>query len=96
MEGSVTVFAERGTIKVGGRYLNKLEYIQAENIPEAEYLHLLEGESSVVKGNESHEAVYLAALGAIAGDLDISQNLLEAVKTVEIIERIYRSSPPAG
>lgn len=96
MEGSVTVFAEKGTIKVGGRYLNKLEYIQAENIPEAEYLHLLEGEDSGAKRNESHEAVYRALLGAIAEDRDISQSLLDALKTVEIIERIYNSAATAG
>ena len=26
MEGSITVFAENGTVKIGGQYLNELEY----------------------------------------------------------------------
>src|SRR5689334_19315293 len=30
MEGSLTIFAEKGTIKIGGQYLNELEYQQIE------------------------------------------------------------------
>jgi len=26
MEGSITIFAERGTVKVGGQYLNVIDY----------------------------------------------------------------------
>ena len=31
MEGSLTIFAEKGTIKIGGQYLNELEYQLIEN-----------------------------------------------------------------
>ena len=39
MEGSLTIFAEKGTIKIGGEYLNELEYqcvddgLQISNLP---------------------------------------------------------------
>ena len=26
MEGSLTIFGEKGTVKIGGQYLNELEY----------------------------------------------------------------------
>ena len=26
MEGSITIFAEKGTVKIGGQYLNTIEY----------------------------------------------------------------------
>ncbi|MES1217683.1 MAG: Gfo/Idh/MocA family oxidoreductase, partial [Bacteroidota bacterium] len=31
MEGSFTIFGEKGTIKIGGQYLNELEYFSVEN-----------------------------------------------------------------
>jgi predicted dehydrogenase len=31
MEGSLTIFAEKGTVKIGGQYLNELEYQNIEN-----------------------------------------------------------------
>lgn len=31
MEGSITVFGEKGTVKIGGQYLNVLEYQNIEN-----------------------------------------------------------------
>ena len=39
MEGSLTIFGEKGTVKIGGQYLNELEYQQIqdyriENLPE--------------------------------------------------------------
>ena len=39
MEGSLTIFAEKGTVKIGGQYLNELEYqnidgYRIENLPE--------------------------------------------------------------
>ena len=30
MEGSLTIFAEKGTVKIGGEYLNELEYQNIE------------------------------------------------------------------
>ncbi len=33
MEGSLTIFAEKGTIKIGGQYLNELEYQSLEGDP---------------------------------------------------------------
>ena len=31
MEGSLTIFGEKGTVKIGGQYLNELEYQSIEN-----------------------------------------------------------------
>ncbi len=33
MEGSFTIFAEKGTVKIGGQYLNELEYQSLEGEP---------------------------------------------------------------
>jgi len=36
MEGSITIFAEKGTVKIGGQYLNTIEYqqLEGEKLPE--------------------------------------------------------------
>jgi hypothetical protein len=31
MEGSLTIFGEKGTVKIGGQYLNELEYQQIDD-----------------------------------------------------------------
>ena len=31
MEGSLTIFGEKGTVKIGGQYLNELEYQNIQN-----------------------------------------------------------------
>lgn len=33
MEGSITIFAEKGTLKIGGQYLNTIEYQQLDGTP---------------------------------------------------------------
>ena len=40
MEGSLTFFAEKGTVKIGGQYLNELEY---QNIEGFEFKDMPEG-----------------------------------------------------
>ena len=38
MEGSLTIFGEKGTVKIGGQYLNELEYQNIENYEVKIYL----------------------------------------------------------
>lgn len=40
MEGSLTIFGEKGTVKIGGQYLNELGY---QNIKDFKIENLLEG-----------------------------------------------------
>ena len=48
MEGSLTIFAEKGTVKIGGQYLNELEY---QNIEGFEFKDLPEGNKANNYGN---------------------------------------------
>ena len=41
MEGSLTIFAEKGTVKIGGQYLNELEYQSLEGDPSATCLRVI-------------------------------------------------------
>jgi len=95
MEGSLTVFGEKGTVKIGGQYLNELEYfsVEGESFPQLprgnpanQYGHY-EGSMS------NHHKVYEHLIKALD---DPSYNFInseETFKTIEIIERIYNASP---
>jgi len=91
MEGSITIFGEKGTIKVGGQYLNVLEYhcIDGYEIidlpisrPPNDY-GLYQGSMS------NHDKVYENIIDVLLHQGKVATNGYEGMKTVEIIEKIY-------
>jgi UDP-N-acetyl-2-amino-2-deoxyglucuronate dehydrogenase len=94
MEGSITFFGEKGTIKVGGQYLNKLDYQSLEG---SEIGELREGNPANEYGEyqgsmSNHDRVYENVIAVLEGRGSIATNGLEGLKTVEIIEKIYKSA----
>jgi UDP-N-acetyl-2-amino-2-deoxyglucuronate dehydrogenase len=94
MEGSLTIFCEKGTIKIGGQYLNELEY---QNIEGFEFKDLPEGNKANNYGNyvgsmSNHDKVYENLVDVLLNGSSISTNSFEGLKTVEIIDKIYQSS----
>jgi predicted dehydrogenase len=94
-EGSITIIGERGTIKVGGEYLNKIDYWNVEDHPlpsdvsfddQANRYGRYQGSSS------NHARVFadviehlrIGSAGVVDGD--------EAIKTVEAIVSIYAAA----
>jgi len=91
MEGSLTIFGEKGTVKIGGQYLNELEY---QNIEGYRIENLPEGNKANNYGNyqgsmSNHDKVYENLIEVLTNNASISTNAFEGLKTVEIIERIY-------
>lgn len=94
MEGSLTIFAEKGTVKIGGQYLNELEY---QNIEGFEFKDLPEGNKANNYGNytgsmSNHDKVYENLVDVLLNGSSISTNSFEGLKTVEIIDKIYQSA----
>jgi UDP-N-acetyl-2-amino-2-deoxyglucuronate dehydrogenase len=94
MEGSLTIFAEKGTVKVGGQYLNELEY---QCIEEFEFPDLPVGNTANHYGNyqgsmSNHDKVYENIIEVLTLNAAISANSFEGLKTVEIIDKIYASA----
>jgi UDP-N-acetyl-2-amino-2-deoxyglucuronate dehydrogenase len=90
VEGSLTVIAENGTIKIGGKYLNRLEYhhvkgIAEPTLPEGNRANQYTGYEGSM-GN--HSAVYAEFIEMVAGNR-YSSNGADALRAVEIIERIH-------
>lgn len=93
MEGSITVFSENGTVKVGGQYLNVLEYqslngFEITGLPASRPAN----DYGFYQGSMSnHEKVYENVMDVLTKGGTIAANAFEGMKTVEIIERIYKS-----
>lgn len=94
MEGSLTVFGEKGTVKIGGQYLNELVYQEIQGYviaglpvgnPPNDY-GAYEGSMS------NHGEVYAHLIKALGDTGNIPTNSFEGLKTVEIIEKIYQSA----
>ena len=91
MEGSITIFAEHGTIKIGGQYLNTIEYqatngFDIEGLPQggpANQYGDYEGSMS------NHDLVIDNVIRSLQGHEEIMTNAYDGLKTVEIIENIY-------
>lgn len=91
MEGSFTVFGENGTVKVGGQYLNELEYC---NVKDVEVPTLPKGNTAngygFYQGSMSnHDKVYENLIQALQNSEHDFASGIEGLKTVEIIEKIY-------
>lgn len=93
MEGSLTIFGEKGTVKIGGQYLNELEYQNFENF---EISHLPTGNKANNYGHyqgsmSNHDKVYENLIDVLKNGGSISTNSFEALKTIEIVDMIYHS-----
>ena len=94
MEGSLTIFGEKGTVKIGGQYLNVLEYQQIQD-------HVIPSLPAGNKANEygfyqgsmsNHDKVYANLVDVINNNALMAASTVDGLKTVEIIEKIYSAA----
>jgi predicted dehydrogenase len=91
MEGSLTLFGEKGTVKIGGQYLNLLEYQAVENYNIQPMQVSRANDYGFYQGSMSnHDKVYENFFKALENDVYEMANAEEGLKTVEIIEKIYQ------
>ncbi len=92
MEGSLTLFGNRGTVKIGGQYLNELEYFDVSHMEHAPKLEIGNKANNYgeYKGSMSnHDKIYMNVRNVLLKNDQISTNMFEGLKTVEIIDKIY-------
>jgi UDP-N-acetyl-2-amino-2-deoxyglucuronate dehydrogenase len=94
MEGSFTFFGEKGTVKIGGQYLNELEY---QHIKDQETINISAGNSAnnygFYQGSMSnHDKVYENLIKVLQNDSHAFATAYDGLKTVEIIEKIYNAA----
>lgn len=93
MEGSFTLFAQNGTVKIGGQYLNELEYFAVKDMqpPVLQKGNPPNGYGFYQGSMSNHDKVYYNLLLALNNAAHPFATADEGIKTVEIIEQIYNS-----
>lgn len=94
MEGSITVFAEKATIKAGGQYLNTIDYQKTEGFDIADLPQSGKANDyGYYQGSMSnHDKVIHNVVEALHGRAPIMTNAFEGMKVVDIICRMYASA----
>jgi UDP-N-acetyl-2-amino-2-deoxyglucuronate dehydrogenase len=94
MEGSFIIFGEKGTVKIGGQYLNELSYQNIQNyysntLPESAKVN----DYGFYQGSMSnHDKVYENLLIALKQEKHTMAMAEDGLKTVEIIEMVYQAA----
>ncbi len=94
MESSMTIIAEKGSVKIGGQYMNEVEYCHIENYE----MPILEptnpgNDYGTYKGSaQNHHFVIQNVIDVLQNKKAIATNAFEGMKIVDIIERIYQSA----
>jgi UDP-N-acetyl-2-amino-2-deoxyglucuronate dehydrogenase len=94
LESSMTIIAENGSVKIGGQYMDKVEYCHVKDYTMPELAPTNPGNDyGAYKGSaQNHNFVIENVIDVLKQRGSISTNALEGLKVVDIIERIYASS----
>lgn len=96
MEGSITILGEKGTVKIGGQYLNTIEYqcLDGEELPQIN-ISAKENDYGLYKGSMSnHDKVIQNVADVIMHQKSIMTGAEQAKSVVGIIEMMYKYVNP--
>ena len=94
-ESSLTVVAENGTVKIGGQYMNEVEYCHIKDydmptLPPANPAN----DYGPYKGSAAnHNYIFDNVIECINEGYTPTTNAMEGLKVVEMIENIYKQNP---
>ncbi len=91
LESSMTIIAENGSVKIGGQYMDKVEYCHIKDYTMPVLPPTNPGNDyGAYKGSAAnHNYVIENVIDVLKGKSFITTNALEGLKVVDIIERIY-------
>ena len=93
MESSMLIIAEHGSVKIGGQYMNEVEYCHIKDYDMPELAPTNPGNDyGPYKGSaQNHNFVIRNVVNVLSGKPGemITTNVLEGMKVVDIIQRIY-------
>lgn len=91
-EGSITIIGETGTIKIGGRYLNKIEFWDVQGYPLPEDVEFSDKPNAYGKyqgTSSNHDKVYAALIEYLEAGKNATVDGFEGMKSIAAIEAIY-------
>ena len=93
LESSLTVIGEKGSVKVGGQYMDKVLHCDIENyiMPVLSKTNAANDYGNYKGSAANHQYVIQNVVDVLNGSDNIKTSAEEGMKVVEIIERIYNS-----
>ena len=90
MESTMVIVAQNGTVKIGGQYMDKLEYCHIKDYELKESISSPAEQVAGYTGSKAnHHFVIQNVVDVLKGRSEITTNAHEGTKVVDIIERIY-------
>jgi UDP-N-acetyl-2-amino-2-deoxyglucuronate dehydrogenase len=95
LESSLTIVGSKGSVKVGGQYMDQIEvcHIKDYIMPELAETNPANDYGAYKGSANNHYNVIENVVETLQGKNKISTNALEGLKVVDIIERIYALRP---
>ncbi|MFT6501741.1 MAG: putative dehydrogenase [Crocinitomicaceae bacterium] len=92
LESSLTIIGEKGSVKIGGQYMNEVEVcnIEGYEMPELKESNPANDYGPYKGSAANHNYVIKNVIDTLKGRTTATTNALEGLKVVEIIERIYK------
>lgn len=94
MEGSITIFGERGTVKIGGQYLNTIEYqhLAGPALPDVSITAKANDYGFYQGSMSNHDQVIQNVVDVLRGEGKVMTSAEEGREVVRIIEQMYRGA----
>lgn len=91
LESSMTIIGSKGSVKIGGQYMNEIEHCHIENyeMPELAPSNPANDYGTYKGSAANHHYIIENVVDSLKGRKKPTTNALEGLKVVEIIERIY-------
>ncbi|MBX2971935.1 MAG: Gfo/Idh/MocA family oxidoreductase [Flavobacteriales bacterium] len=91
LESSMTIIGSKGSVKIGGQYMDKVEYchIEGYTMPELAPTNPANDYGTYKGSANNHGYIIDNVVDTLRGRTTLTTNALEGLKVVEIIERIY-------
>jgi UDP-N-acetyl-2-amino-2-deoxyglucuronate dehydrogenase len=95
LESSLTIVGSKGSVKVGGQYMDQIEvcHIKDYTMPQLAATNPANDYGAYKGSANNHHNVIENVIETITGKTKITTNALEGLKVVDIIERIYELRP---
>ena len=92
LESSMTIVGSKGSVKVGGQYMNEIEYCNIEDytMPELAPSNPPNDYGPYKGSAANHHYIIQNVVDTLRGKNVATTNVLEGLKVVEIIEEIYK------
>jgi predicted dehydrogenase len=92
LESSMTIIGSKGSVKIGGQYMNEVEVCNVEGyeMPKLRESNPANDYGPYKGSAANHNYVIKNVIDTLKGRTTATTNALEGLKVVEIIERIYK------